>query len=147
MRDAKGLKHYKEAYDPCYASSGCDAKSTQTITDEENGIKYLPYEAVKAKYQQKADKAEMTDKDKQSKPCKAKYEKAVEYGRKCRKTNREDKLENKREYNREYQREYRKNNREEIREYNREYHAKNKERISKQRKTRYAARKAATAGI
>ena len=124
MRDAKGLKHYKEAYDLCYANSGCDAKSTQTITDEENGIKYLPYEAVKAKYQQKADKAEMTDKDKQSKPCKAKYEKAVEYGRKCRKTNRE-----------------------EIREYNREYHAKNKERISKQRKTRYAARKAATAGI
>ena len=143
MRDAKGLKHYKEAYDPCYASSGCDAKSTQTITDEENGIKYLPYEVVKAKYQQKADKAEMTDKDKQSKPCKAKYEKAVEYGRKCRKTNREDK----REYNREYQREYRKANREEIREYNREYHAKNKERISKQRKARYAARKAATAGI
>ena len=51
MRDAKCLKHYKDPYDPYYAEAGYDAKSTKTITDNESGIKYLPYEVVKDKYQ------------------------------------------------------------------------------------------------
>lgn len=51
MRDAKCLKHYKAPYDPYYAEVGYDVKSTKIITDDESGIKYLPYEVVKDKYQ------------------------------------------------------------------------------------------------